>query len=297
MRTLRKSRPLQVTLLGGLVMMGSLLFEYARMEPDYRFIVEPWSVRGYEVTQGWVIFAIAASITILALLIAYDVLSETLTSGAIAVAATTLVAAVIAVIADPRDIVLATLAVWLLAAVGASAVTAGVEMSLPKKLSSAARRLIGLVVWLASFFVLGALVLGPIFDGSRPLWLVVVIILAGAGTGVLVRKPRALATRRLLINASFGALVVAATIGGSVRTALLQLQREEIGAAADYLDTQITSGIILTWIGGVLMIVGAVSMWAKRREQLEAIERASQQREAALKSAEELGEEEIEARV
>ena len=92
------------------------------------------------------------------------------------------------------------------------------------------------------------------------------------------------------------ALFIGATMGGSVRSNLLGRQVETIGVSADYLDSQITSGVMLTWLGSIIMILGAVGMWAKRRDQLEARDRAQRQRETAEESAQELGEK-LEARI
>ena len=56
----KRNRSLFLIVLGTGLMAASVLWEYVRMKPDYRYIVEPWSIRGYETTQGWVIFAAAA---------------------------------------------------------------------------------------------------------------------------------------------------------------------------------------------------------------------------------------------
>ena len=55
MKTLFKNKPLLLTILGLAIMAQSILWEYVRVRPDYRFVIEPWSQRGYDINQGWVI--------------------------------------------------------------------------------------------------------------------------------------------------------------------------------------------------------------------------------------------------
>ena len=62
----KRNRSLFLIVLGTGLMAASVLWEYVRMKPDYRYLVEPWSIRGYETTQGWVIFAAAAAVLLLA---------------------------------------------------------------------------------------------------------------------------------------------------------------------------------------------------------------------------------------
>ena len=44
-----------LALLGAIIAAQSIFWELARVQPAYRFIVEPWSVRGYNTTQGRII--------------------------------------------------------------------------------------------------------------------------------------------------------------------------------------------------------------------------------------------------
>lgn len=296
MRTLTHNRSLQAILLGSLITIASLFFEYARMSPDYRFLVEPWSIRGNELTQGWVMAAVAVGISLMGLAVAYGLIKETVAGGLIATTIVTVFGVALAIATDPRDVVLAGVAIWGLALIGASAVSAMVRHSLPASIGGWARRGAVWGSFAVSLVLLGVAVLGPIFEPLRPVWLVVLVGFVLSGIGVMVRRPQALAAHRVVINGAVIALFIGATIGGSVRTALMDRQVEAIGVSADYLDTQITSGVMLTWLGALIMILGAVGLWAKRRDQLEAVDRARRQREAAAHSAKELGEE-LEARV
>ena len=290
MRTFARNRSLQVILLGGFIMAISVLFEYARMAPNYRFIVDPWSMRGTELTQGWVMVAIAVEIGVLASLVTYHVIPENIVGGTIAASVATALAIVISIAADPRDVIISTFGIWGLALFGASAASASIIQALPQSVTGWTRRGIITVTWVGSLLLLGSVILKALFESARPLWLVILVGFLLMSAGVLMRKPRELAAHRLLINSSVIALLVAMTIGGSVRTALIEKQVETLGVGGDLLNSQITSGVMMTWFGAVLMILGSVAMWAKRRDQLDAKERARRQRAAAEKSAQELGE-------
>jgi len=56
--------------LGSAIVMVSVVWEMARTNPAYGFLVEPWSLRGYELDQGWTYFAIGAALLLLALAVA-----------------------------------------------------------------------------------------------------------------------------------------------------------------------------------------------------------------------------------
>lgn len=296
MHTLTRNRSLQALLLGCLITIVSVLFEYARMAPDYRFLVEPWSVRGNALTQGWVMVAMAVVIGILGVGIAIGAIKENFTGALIATTVSTAFATVLAIMTDPREIVLASIAIWGLAFIGALAVAGVVIHRLPESFEGWGRRAAILGSFTVSLVALAIFVLGPLFKELQPLWLVVLVGFALLSFGVLVRRPAQLAAYRVVINGAVISLFIGATMGGSVRSNLLSRQVEAIGVSADYLDSQVTSGIMLTWLGSIIMILGAVGMWAKRRDQLEARDRAQRQRDTAAESAEELGEK-LEARI
>ncbi|MGI9667532.1 MAG: hypothetical protein ACR2N2_10570, partial [Acidimicrobiia bacterium] len=55
-----------------------------------------------------------------------------------------------------------------------------------------------------------------------------------------------------------------------------------------YKDTQAAGGWWLAGLGATILFVGAVGLWAKRRDVVAAIARARKQREAAETSAKEI---------
>jgi hypothetical protein len=105
----------------------------------------------------------------------------------------------------------------------------------------------------------------------------------------------------MLIYATILGAAAVGFVGGAMRSTLIQVQTEtfeagvEAGLDADllftpgrYQDTQITSGYFLANIGMLLIFIGAVTLWAKRRDHILNVQRADRQRMAAQMSAEEI---------
>jgi hypothetical protein len=63
-----------------------------------------------------------------------------------------------------------------------------------------------------------------------------------------------------------------------------------IGISAQYKDTQAALGWWVAGFGAFVLFIGAVGLWAKRRDIVSALARARKQREAAEKSAREIQE-------
>ena len=181
MRKILRNRALIMTIFGLVVMAQSILWEYVRVEPTYRFIVEPWSLRGSEVTQGFVIAAIALGLAVFAVLISREIIKESRISSAIGVGA--LVAYIVAVVimADVRDVEMAFFIKVLLSAIGAVAIVSALQVFIPDDWNKRGRATrVGL--WLAVVAVLLFGVIGPIFSSARPFWMFIAmaaIVLAG----------------------------------------------------------------------------------------------------------------------
>jgi hypothetical protein len=276
--------------LGTGVMATSILWEYVRMRPDYRFIVEPWSIRGFETPQGWVIAAIATTVLVLAVLVTTGVLKETLPTIVGAAVATTALGVVLAAVTDPREPVVGTFGTWGLAVIAGMAGAAIAAAAFPKGFRGAARSWTTLAVFAAVLLVAGFAVFDPLFGGKAvPLWLLVLVGVGLLDVVVVVRPPRELALYRLMINGVLIAWFIGMVMSGSLRSLLAASQLETIGISAEIRDIQITSGVMLVWFGGLLAFLGTVSLWARRRDQLDAVARARRQLEAARRSAEEMG--------
>ena len=123
-----------------------------------------------------------------------------------------------------------------------------------------------------------------------PLWVLLLILMVTLDIMLVSRRPQELAPYRLLLIGVTLVWVVALISAGALRSTLLRLQVDAMGIGAEYRDIQITSGILITWVGGLLAVAGAVALWARRRDELEDHSRAGQQLAVAAVSAAELAE-------
>lgn len=286
MRRILKNRALILTVVGMAIMAQSVLWEYVRVQPTYRFIVEPWSLRGYEVTQGLVIASAAIAIGIFAILVVRNVIKETFVSSAIGIGAGVVVAVVIALLSDASAVKMPFIVHLILSGVGAVVSVAIFERFLPE-IWDRRRRLARAGIWIVSFAVLLFAVIGPLLNNEQEFWIFVLLAAVIVGALSLLRPPTELAGRRWIINTIVAIWVMSMTMSASLRQTLFQAQ-DANGTPAQLLDLQITSGVLLCWFGGLLAFVGAVGMWAKRRDQIIAHERARRQQQAARESEQQL---------
>jgi len=143
----------------------------------------------------------------------------------------------------------------------------------------------GLLVWDGGGLVLMLFVLDPLFGSdARPAWLIVLLAFMMLNTVAALRRPQGLAAYRMLINGVLVIWLVSITSSAALRTALITAQRRQSEVAADVANAGITSGIIIAWVAGLIAFAGVVGLWAKRREEVEASERARRQLEAARES-------------
>ena len=260
MRTFLKNKVLVLATIGLVLLGTSMFWEYVRMRPDYRFIIEPWSLRGFETAQGILIGVGSALLIVLTFLVVFGVINETLTH-ALALGV----------------VILTLLTVWALDTVLTRFVLG--------KMSKRPRQLIRLATWVLGGLVLLLFVLGPLFGSeARPAWVMVALAFLMLNTVAALRRPQSLAPYRMLINGVLVVWLVSITSAAALRTALITEQRKVSEVAADVADAGITSGIIIAWVSGLLAFAGVVGLWAKRREEVEARERARRQLEAARES-------------
>ncbi len=276
---MRRSFGDSLAIIGPILTMASLGWEYVRMKPDYRFLVEPWSMRGYEITQGWVFFTIGAALLIMVVAVAWKGSANPTAGLAIAVYAIVAATIIAAVFADERDVgglwmrVIAGILIALIAATVASRYTG--------RFSGWVR----VAAFLAGG-VIAFLALGESFDVLPAFGVALGMTLLMAWA--VLAEPRSLTANRVLMLSALIALFAVAISSGSIRSRLMTEQVAEINIAADYKDVQITSGWLLANLGVLLTLVGGIGMWAKRRDQANAQARAAKQRKAAEESAAEI---------
>lgn len=285
MRTFLKNRVLVLTSVGLILLGTSMFWEYVRMSPDYRFIIEPWSLRGFETAQGVLIGVGSALLLILAFLVAYGIVKETLTHALALGVGVAALAGIITSVSGARDISLGGFGVLVFSVLVIWAIDTVVTRFLLEGATKRMRQGIRIGTWVVGGIVLLLFVIGPLFGSdARPAWLVVLLAFVLLNTVAALRRPQGLAPYRMLINGVLGVWMVSITSSAALRTALITAQREHSDVAADVADAGITSGIIIAWVAGLIAFAGVVGLWAKRREEIEARERARRQLEAARES-------------
>ncbi|MEX2323956.1 MAG: hypothetical protein WEA29_09335 [Acidimicrobiia bacterium] len=287
-----KKRMLTVLLFGLLVLSQSTLWEYARVQPRWRgdrFIITPWSLRGYETPQGLVILLSAAILAVLAILLvmgkikANRVGTLTITGGLIvgAVAAT--------FVGDARPTTVGGVGVVVLSMVGAALVAATAMRTVGSKVADRYRRWVRLGVWLVALPLMIYVVIGATVGGlQRPTWLVLAVGLALVGGVVVFRNPPQLGPYRMIIIGAAAIMLVAISMATAVRIQLTGMQFATWEAAADLREVQITWGVFMAWMGGALATMAAIGLWAGERDEVSAQNRARRQAEAARQSELEL---------
>ncbi len=266
--------------------MASIAWELARMNPQTSYIVDPWSIRGYESVHGSIAFTIGALVFAAGLLTMLEKSLNPLYSRLIGFAMA-LGAVGVAAIYGTDERIMGGGAVGWLVAIGVSWIIKGlVAPRLPEQLASGIKTFSSLAIVIVSAFVLNLALFGREFTAKPVVWvgIAALVIYGLAATG----KPSELAANRMLIFSTvFGGATVALG-AAAVRANLIAAQFESDGVVGQYKDTQITSGYFLALFGMLLAFVGAVSLWAKRRDIIINLRRAERQRAAAEASAAEI---------
>ena len=268
MRALRKNHAAMITISGAFLMATSILWEYVRTAPDFGFIMRPWSIRGYETTQGLVILAISLAVMLIVTLLALELIPVTRVARSGFAAATVLFAVVVAIVADPREIIVGWIGVVGIGSIAALLTSALLKRIMPDSWSPMART----SARLGSFIVvvtLGAIVLGQWFASEeQPVWLVLLITIALLHAYATINLPTELGQHRILINMVIATLVIAITMAVSLRVELAELQVIDTGVAADIRFLQVTSGVFWLWVGGLIAFSGSSAMWARKRDEM-----------------------------
>ena len=283
--------------LGPAIMIASISWEYARLKPDYNFLIEPWSLRGFEVPQGWAIAAMGALLLIGGLLVSW----EGSLKPSISVAVTTyLVAAATGLTAfftvgterAVTDITVQTVSGIIIAAFLAASISLSLR-SLLKDKSALFKRALPIF---AILFVVFAIFISTIAGSqvSIQTWvLVLIIFLVMAGLSISIRPVDVAANRMMIFTAvaAWGVIILSA---GAIRQGLISAQTAFVqsngvsGVSAQYKDVQTAGGWWLAGLGITVAWVGAIGLWAKRRDIVAARARAKKQRTAADTSAQEI---------
>ncbi len=287
---MKKHWVLGLGIVGALLTIQSVFWEYGRMRPDYGFIVDPWSIRGFETVHG----SITASIGALALASFLAVAWKGSQRPPVAAAITLFMAVGATVIAavfgggdyeiTPGFPVIAVLT--LILGLVIYRVLGSLLKSTPVFTNAWLRTLLLIILFGAIAVGVNATIGGQTL--SMPQWAAIGIVFALLTALSLASEPRELAANRMLMLSSVVGAAAIALSAGAVRSTLVRFQIEAGGVPAQYKDTQVTSGHLLAVVGMVLVFFAAVALWARRRDAILTAARAERQRAAAEASAAEI---------
>jgi hypothetical protein len=272
-------------LLGAAIIMASIVWELARMNPATPYLVEPWSLRGYESVHGSVTFTIGALLFLAGLLTIWERSKEPTISRIVAIMMGAGAIGIAAIYGTDEKTMGGGFLGWVIAVLAGYVAQAAIVPLLPK-MSRVAHLGISALILVVTATVLSATLLGTSRSALPVVWVTIAaLVLVGiAITGV----PAELAANRMLIFSTVGGGAAIALSAAASRSNLIAAQLELDGVAGKFQDTQVTSGWFVALFGILVAFVGAVSLWAKRRDIIINQQRAERQRAAAEASAAEI---------
>jgi hypothetical protein len=283
---------------GPMIMIATVAWEYSRMKPDYNFLVQPWSLRGYDMTHGWVIATLGVLLLIGALLTSWEGSGKPAISAAVTMyllVAATGFAAFFTVGTEwaTTELTIETVSGIMISTLLAASISLSLRSLLKDKSVVFKRALPMFVVLLIIFSV----AISTTIRGSQlsiQTWLLVLIVfLVMAGLSISI-SPAAVAANRMMIFTTVAAWAVVVLSAGGIRQNLISAQKAFVyadgatGVSAQYKDVQTAGGWWLAGLGITVAWVGAIGLWAKRRDIVAALARARKQRAAAEESAQEI---------
>ncbi len=279
--------------LGPAIVTVAIVWEMARTNPAYNFLVEPWSLRGYEIEQGWTYFAVGVVLLLFGIAV-MPKKSVEVPYAATVVAAVTVAATILALVFGPDTASLkfsGAITAVLTLLITLIIYRTFKSVVLPR-VPALGKTIVRLVVWFGTFIGLFFLLSSTVGGSTVELNTGLAVFLAFGLLGLfaLATSPHGLAANRLLIVSSVLGGAVIGMSGGSLRTTLLDAQVEATGVSGQYKDVQVGYGWFIALFGIVVLFVGAVALWAARRDIIIARSRAKAQREAAETSAKEIQE-------
>jgi hypothetical protein len=282
--------------LGPVIMMGSITWEYARNSADYTYLVQPWSMRGYESIHGWIIFVAAVLLLIGGLFTSMERSMQPRYSALIVgyiVLGATVFAALFA--KDAITVTFSTLYIIFLSSMLAAAISLSLRSIKGDSNKWLRRSLLTFVpIFVGLYLLLTATAAGT--SVTVETWLLVFIMMLSIGVMSLAIKPVDMGANRMMIIATLLGGAVVWFSAGAIRQSFIEIQLETdqggglYGIAAQYKDTQAALGWWIAGFGTFIIFIGAVGLWAKRRDIVAAIARAKKQREAADESSREIQE-------
>ena len=272
-------------IVGAVLTMASIAWELTRMNPSTGYIVTPWSVRGYESVHGSIIFTIGVLVLAYALITMLETSLQPLWSRGFALLMALGMVGV-AIIYQGEEKAMGGGVVGIAVSLVGGLIIAKFVRPYLASLPSTARKIsfLGIIVVVA--LILNFVFLGESRSAAPWVWIAVMAVVT-FGLSVGGRNPELSANRMLIFSVTIGGGAIALS-AAAARMNLISIQLEESGIAGQCKDVQVTSGYFVALFGMLVAFVGAVSLWAKRRDIIISQERAARQRAAAEASAAEI---------
>jgi len=279
--------------LGPAIVMVTVVWEVVRTNPAYNFLVEPWALSGYETDQGWTYFAVGLVLLLLGLAV-IPKRSVEIPYSATVVALAVVASSILGLVFGPAtvSITFSGVITALLTLITTLMLYRFFKSLVIPRVPALNRTIVRLVAWFGTFIGL-FLLLSATLGGSTVEMNTGLAMFLGTGLlglYALATSPHGLAANRVVIFSSVLGGAVIGMSGGSLRTTLLDAQVAATGVSAQYKDVQVAYGWFIALFGIIILFVGAVALWATRRDIIIARTRAKDQRVAAEKSAKEIQE-------
>lgn len=282
--------------LGPAIIIASVVWEVARVNQSFSFVIAPWSIRGYDSDHGALYAALGILLLLGGLAVSWEGAMRNRTSIAIAAYFVVASTAFAFILAD-REITLTVTTVMsvVVATILATVTSLALRSILGQRIRFFRRAMPSfLIVFALVVGVLSATVVGSELELET--WILVLFVALLSGGLSIAIQPIGLAANRALIVASVAAWAVIVMSAGAMRQHLIEIQMATVqadgttGLSAQYKDVQAAPGWWLAGLGATILFVGAVGLWARRRDIVATHARARRQRAAAEVSAREIQE-------
>lgn len=282
--------------LGPAIIIASVVWEVARVNQSFSFVIAPWSIRGYDSDHGALYAALGILLLLGGLAVSWEGAMRNRISIAISAYFVVASTAFAFILAD-REITLTVTTVMsvVVATILATATSLALRSTLGQRIRFFRRAMPSfLIVFALVVGVLSATVVGSELELET--WILVLFVALLSGGLSIAIQPIGLAANRALIVASVAAWAVIVMSAGAMRQHLIEIQMATVqadgttGLSAQYKDVQAAPGWWLAGLGATILFVGAVGLWARRRDIVATHARARRQRAAAEVSAREIQE-------
>ncbi|HSJ71511.1 MAG TPA: hypothetical protein VLA29_07710 [Acidimicrobiia bacterium] len=283
--------------LGPAIIIASVVWEVARVNQSFGFLIAPWSIRGYESDHGVVYAVLGVLLLIGGLAVSWEGAMKNRTSVALATYLVVAATAFAFLFAADREITLTVTTVMsvVVATILATAISLALRSILGQRIRFFRRAMATFIIVFALVFgVLAATVVGS--ELVLETWILVLFVALLTGGLSMSIQPIGLAANRVLIVASVAAWGVIVLSAGALRQHLIDTQLATVqadgstGIAAQYKDVQAAPGWWLAGMGATILFVATVGLWARRRDIVATHARAKRQRAAAEVSTREIQE-------